>query len=454
LQKQVENLISDVENVPDDAHLSVYLPHDGVEADESGQIIQLSPLPQPLSAKAAEMLSLLDDLGCPRYCDTELIPIAMLRGPNIFATYLRGRLLYEVKFTSFLPTDRSLYTVQLLHCMNGTPGIPKFAGVVVDSSGQQLRSYLKEIPGKGWMFDLITKGLEEGRPVSWCRREHWARQIVEAIRQVHSKGFVVGSMNSLGNINDLPVVIDNMDQAMLWNFNNKLWIRESRDGYLPPEYRQNVGMFRNPSTVPPAGETAPVTPRADIFHLGMVLWLLAQESTLSSSRYFCEKVGCLVPAGAPCYDQHADPVTLPPLSNGIPQYYQDAIAACRSYDPNQRPPAWKLLQMFPHSSIVAQERQAESLKNDVVSLEVITKNFRDIIYCDVCVFGGQGQFFHCNTCLAGDFDLCQGCFDKGTHCHDESHFLVEMISVGGWVVVGETYYSNLKSNGLRETMRL
>ena len=211
-------------------------------------------------------------------------------------------MLYEVKFTSFLPTNRSLYTVQLLHCLKGISGIPKFAGVVVDSKGQQLKSYLKEMPGKGWMFDLLSNGLKQRQPLPWCRRERWAKEIIEAVKQVHSRGFVVGT---LGDVNDLPVVIDSPDRATLWNFHNKLWVRDSQDGYLPPEYRQPAPIFPKFSAQQLVEETAPATPRSDIFHLGMVLWLLAEnQSPLAPStsvkRQDAEyQLACLVTESMP-----------------------------------------------------------------------------------------------------------------------------------------------------------
>jgi hypothetical protein len=143
------------------------------------------------------MLHLLDDLGCQQYFENELIPVTMLGRPDIFATCVRGRLLCEIKFMSFLPTNRSLYTIQLLHCLKGTLGIADFAGVVVDSTGQQLKSYLRELPGKGSMLKLVSMGLQDGEPIPWTRRERWAKQIAEAVMQIHRKGFVVGALGTV-----------------------------------------------------------------------------------------------------------------------------------------------------------------------------------------------------------------------------------------------------------------
>jgi hypothetical protein len=105
LQTNAESFISNIEKLEDDTHITLYL-SDEIEslnhvAHSAMQV--LPPLSQATST-AEEMLSLLDDLGCPRYYETEVVHIAMIRGPNIFAAYVGGRLLYEVKFTPFLPS--------------------------------------------------------------------------------------------------------------------------------------------------------------------------------------------------------------------------------------------------------------------------------------------------------------------------------------------------------------
>jgi hypothetical protein len=64
-------------------------------------------------------------------------------------------------------------------------------------TGQQLKSYLKELPGKGSMLKLVSMGLQDGEPIPWTRRERWAKQIAEAVMQVHRKGFVVGALGTV-----------------------------------------------------------------------------------------------------------------------------------------------------------------------------------------------------------------------------------------------------------------
>lgn len=47
------------------------------------------------------------------------------------------------------------------------------------------------------------------------------------------------------------------------------------------------------------------------------------------------------------------------------------------------------------------------------------------VFCDQCTEVIFGKFFHCNKCNDGDYDLCRECKEKGLHCEDKSHELVE-----------------------------
>ena len=86
LHKQVEDFISDLDTLQDDTHLSVCLPDTAASAPGVVHKIQVSPGQSHSTIAAEEMLRLFDDLGCPKYLENEIIPITMLRGPNIFAT--------------------------------------------------------------------------------------------------------------------------------------------------------------------------------------------------------------------------------------------------------------------------------------------------------------------------------------------------------------------------------
>ena len=64
-----------------------------------------------------------------------------------------------------------------------------FAICVVDLSRGTLKSYLIEFPRAHCKLDQVT----QDHHIPWVRREKWARLLVKAISDIHSKGFVVGS---------------------------------------------------------------------------------------------------------------------------------------------------------------------------------------------------------------------------------------------------------------------
>jgi serine/threonine protein kinase len=226
------------------------------------------------------------------------------------------------------------------------------------------------------MIDIMSNELKEGRALPWERREQWAKEIIEAVSQIHSKGFVAGTF---GHVNDLPVAIDVSDRAMLWNFHNKLWTGEEQAGYMPPEFR---ALRRHGKT---SEQYVNATPKTDIFHLGMVLWLLAVNITPISTHHFCRNSNCQRPAGAPCYEVHADPIALPSLSSHVPQYYRDIVSHCRATNPSSRPSAWRLLQLFPrgttHTDI---QKSPNTLSEEIKTLIWMSRSVPENIYCDIC----------------------------------------------------------------------
>lgn len=44
--------------------------------------------------------------------------------------------------------------------------------------------------------------------------------------------------------------------------------------------------------------------------------------------------------------------------------------------------------------------------------------------CDVCLAATGEKYHHCESCLGGDFDICDRCYNLGAHCLDRSHILV------------------------------
>jgi hypothetical protein len=145
--------------------------------------------------------------------------------------------------------------------MDSDSGFAKFHGIVIDTTRKHLKSYLFEFPRRKW--SLISEEIIQNRSIPWKRREKWARQLVEKINKIHSKSLVIGTLW----YQRLSVFIDNRDCIQFWRFQNKFHTSHVLEYYYPPEFRR----FQNTSQSTPEAESPKVTPKTDIFQLGMVL---------------------------------------------------------------------------------------------------------------------------------------------------------------------------------------
>lgn len=408
----------------------------------------LSTSCQPLST-SSKALTYLHDLGCRRYDESEVVQIEIVNPPNYFCSSLNGQLVYEIKLKDSTPTVEMLYAIRVLHCMNGIPGFTKLIGIVTDDSRRYLKSYLIELPKTGW--NIIR--MAEDPNVSWERREKWAVQLVRGIGQIHAHSFVVGGLH----IWNIPV-IDNMDLVQFWSFKERFVTGRKVGAYYPPE-------FLHVRDMPPTVEEANcpyITSKTDIFHLGLMLWLLAENKAETHASPVCRRRGCNrrenngKENGNLCDLSHKEPIALPPLPESIPKYFRDIVDACRREDPSTRPAAREILGMFPsldensfhHQSHHHQHQghgQPHPLpqQNDI---EILANSVRlQSMSCSLCEKRPLSlPFYHCNSCDHADFDLCQTCYDCGMHCYDDEHMLVELGKIGGGTV-SKRYHSCIKS---------
>jgi hypothetical protein len=56
------------------------------------------------------------------------------------------------------------------------------------------------------------------------------------------------------------------------------------------------------------------------------------------------------------------------------------------------------------------------------------------IDCNNCGKSIPNEHYHCSICDAGDFDLCQGCIDRGVTCDGNEHWLIKRSIKGGRVI--------------------
>lgn len=394
------------------------------------------------SSTGLNILGFLDDLGCPRFCENEVTQVELLDPPRSFVSCIGGTLVYEIKFVNSGPSCELLYTIRVLHCMDGRFGFAKLVGVVVDKIGKRLKSYLIEFP-KAQRSLLRALG---DPSIQWGHRERWAKQLVEGICQLHSKGFVAGTLCSGRS----PVVLDDSNTLKFWYLKSKFHVgRPGTNDYYPPEFQHLEKLSRTISE----DECPALTSKTDIFHLGLLLWLLAENSSHMNTRPWCIRERCNVGADLCCDKSHSHSIVLPELPKSVPTYYREIVNACRAHDPNARPAARRLLECFPPLG------ESELIKHktpdpESTDLTVVGGSLIGTVNCDKCRSRYlRLPFFHCNTCETGDFDLCRACYAKGIHCYDDAHLLVEMRKVAGLIVPG-TYHSCVKSLGERDIIEL
>lgn len=389
-----------------------------------------------LSNPSLDALNSLDDLGCPWYFEEQVVQIEMVDPPNCFAS-VNGTLVYEIKSRDSSPDVEFLYSIEVLHCMGGVHGFAKLVGIVTDKSRTCLKSYLIEFPRAQWNV-LQLAGLPS---VPWERREKWALQLVHGLSQMHSKNFVAGGLT----LYSITLVLDSTDSLLFWSFKKRLIIGRKTGAYYPPELRR----YRDASPTTSAAKCPYVTSKMDIFHLGLLLWLLAENKPITRPSPPCMREGCETGNETFHDPYHAEPVALPELSDSIPQYYRDVVQACRAEQPSDRPAARELLKMFPNVCKVQQQHELRQPYSPDMS--DFGGGFRiGRVTCSVC--GGrplQLPMFHCNVCCFGDFDLCQTCYGDGAHCGDDNHLLVELGRVEACISPLK-YYSCVKSTGIRE----
>ena len=407
---------------------------------KSGESQANSPF-EPIEPGSNEaILVALDDLGCRRYFENEVTQLEVIDPPSRFASYVNGMLVCETSFARSTPSSSLLYSIKILHSMKGLPGFANLIGVVVDTTGRYLRSYLIEFPRARWILAEAC----QIQGISWERREKWGRQLVEILKQLHSKGFTAGTILGFRS----SILIDVSDNVLLCWFQEKFRMGYSLGCYYPPEFRH----FRDMSKSVSEANSPKVTTKTDLFHLGMVLWLLAENVPQTHNSPLCIRNRCSATSST-CDVSHEDPIALPTLSNEIPQYFRNIIDECRAPNPKDRPAAWRLLYRFPpiEPRLLIKTPMPESSKHDsTINYDLLSGG----VACDGCrTRNMQFSFWHCNTCNTGDFYICQACYDVGVHCVDEDHLLVEMKKMGGMIVPAR-YSSSVKNDGKRNVFEI
>ena len=252
---------------------------------------------------------------------------------------------------------------------------------------------------------------------------------------------------------------------------------------LPPEHRSYSSL-----------NSITATPFSDVYQLGLLLWRIASgRNTYHSGPRFGNPRGRASEHHEVDIAQYDDTILLPVLGEGVPLYLREVIAACRTENPNNRPPAWKLLEKFPDAMqdtlsnagienaddssspdmLVSQQQGSISIDKQgspqtsstgfmqrnlasnttasrLTRLEDCLERYAYTSFCNLCGEETTKQHSTCNLCASGDYDVCPRCLDEGKHCLDLDHYLKEH----GQGIGKERYYTGVKASGKREVVTL
>jgi serine/threonine protein kinase len=187
-------------------------------------------------------------------------------------------------------------------------------------------------------------------------------------------------------------------------------------GLVPPELRSHLQVHGT-------AQQKAMNFQTDIFQLGLILWLLA-ENRPNAKGYFCKKYAC---SSVPRYNcsAHSNPVALPISSRNIPSWFAKMINQCRLPDPIARPTACRLANLV---RIRHCKPEVRDLEQDIPELLDTYSGLvaRTFAYCDECGITLNDVYYHCNTCALGNFDLCLNCVAQGIQCLSPEHQLMKL----------------------------
>jgi serine/threonine protein kinase len=203
--------------------------------------------------------------------------------------------------------DEFIYEANALASLKGSKNVIEFHGLVIDDEGKLIKGLLINLASRGALVELIYDS-RFSHNIPWYRRQHWARQVVNGLAEIHEAGFVQGDF-TLSNI-----VVHDEDTISLIDINR----RGCPVGWEPPELEpmiqsgQRISMF--------------IGIKTDLYQLGMVLWAIAMMID----------------------EPEREPKPLREINQpDVPQYYRDIVDLCLQTNPRKRVSAKDLLERFP-----------------------------------------------------------------------------------------------------------
>ena len=368
----------------------------------------------------AQTLQDIDDLGCDKFSEREVVFMSRISS-TCFQVLVKSRICVEQKLPFAGAGERKyrdyFKDLKLLHSLRDCSGVVEFIGVVLSHTSLNLKSYLYELPLIESLQTFVGYLSCKSVAIQWSIKAFWARQIIQAVSEVHKRGVVVGRLS----IHTIALRADGT--AVLSRIGSPRRRLVNRKGDSPPE-------LRNASTAGDNTSWKSLNFRTDIFQLGDVLWRLAEEKA-KIGGCFCIKQGCTNFPRHTCRADHTNPVELPACGDGIPPYFNHIIRQCRLPDPKDRPPARKLAELLSDSG--DSEHPPSGLTKLLTSYSSHVEGSL-CIYCEECGVLISDVHFHCYTCYSGEFDVCESCHEQGVHCCNSEHQLVKRTIKNGAIV--------------------
>ena len=397
-----------------------------LKVGESGQIAAHSPRVEVIEdesetskSEERDFLQYIDNVPCERYVESQVNTYSRINSTS-YRVYVNSQAYCESKvlfasgrrqgknaFLDYL--DEIKHMISLRRCAN----VSRFLGIVLDDTRSHLRSYLKELPMLTSMEFLLGLAKSRSMTVPCSIRELWARQMIQAIIEIHSQGLNAGifNLNSVGIKADGTAVLHRLQSS-------EKYLVDSI-GLAPPELRT---INRNDHSG--SAERGNLNFQTDVFQLGMVLWLL-MEHVPKSMGHFCAKSGCTHLPRSTCMATHANPVELPKCGEHVPAYLCETIRDCRLPDPSSRVSTRKLADVL--CSTPQPDNTPAVIKQALIPYISSGIDFDRTIYCDVCCDVTTEIHFHCSLCISGEYAICPACFEKEPHCLVLGHRLVKRV---------------------------
>lgn len=395
-----------------------------LKVGESGQIMAESPKIEVIEDESEisksderEFLQYINSVCCKRYVESDVITYSRIRS-TCYKVYVDSQACVESKvlFASGKKQGRNAfldYLEEIKHCISlrRCANVSGFRVIVLDDTRRHLRSYLKELPMFTSVEFLLGLASSKSKTIPRSIRELWARQLIQAIIEIHSQGLIAGVFNlgSVGIRTDGTAVFHRLQRSGI-DF-------PYYDGQTPPEMRNRHWNDHSGSTIQDN-----LNFQTDVFQLGLVLWLLV-EHVPKVVGHFCAKSACTHFPRRTCMATHANPVELPKCRENAPAYLCDIIRDCRLPVPQSRVSTSELAHVL--CSTPQPDNSLAEIQQALMPYMSSGIDFDHTVYCDECGEVTTEIHYHCNLCKSGDYDICQACFAKGCHCFVPEHRLVK-----------------------------